>query len=290
MWIMLAVLAAFGQALSWAFKKKTLQITGLNNSLGAVSFITAGMLLAGLHVIFDQHVVINASFVWATSGVIVLNVIAVSAMYKALDSGMDFGSLMPFMALTSLAVVPIEYFVRGILPQAMQVVGIVSVVGGVIIFSFRPWHKRDLNGILYFGVTMACYSIVPVLMAVAVHASGSGLFSAAVFHLGIAVGFLVLVFITSEQTSWRNMSAQSCYHILLRMITAGVIIAFVENGPATLALQSASASEVFAIKRLMPLFALVIGRWYFKERNITHTMKIGVGLMIAGSAVVIWFQ
>jgi len=290
LWIMLAVLAAFGQALGWAIKKSALENKGLNHSLGAVAFVVAGGLFFALYAVMGVPAHTSQTFWLAAGGVIALNIVAVWAMYRALDSGIDFSTLMPFMALTSIAVVPVEYLIRGVLPHPMQIIGIIIVVMGAVIFSMRSWQREEVHGIGYFAITMACYSVAPALMAVAVQTSQSALFSAGVFHIGIAGGFFILVILARETAVWKSMSHIKVRQVLGVMILAGVVIALVENGPATVALKYASASEVFALKRLMPLFAMAIGYWYFHERQLTAQKVLGALAMVAGSAIIVWFH
>lgn len=142
----------------------------------------------------------------------------------------------------------------------------------------------------YFVVALLCYSIAPPFQAVAVEESGSGLFSAAVFHLGIATGFFLLGFFYSERQALAAIKKNGeLTKVITFMITAGVVLALIENGPATVALESAKASEVFGLKRTMPFFALVLGVLMFREK-ITMRHFFGTVLLVAGSVLIVWFR
>lgn len=291
-WILLSVLSAFGQAFGWALKKKTLENKGVNNTLGAVSFFVAGIILTILwgmksHWIFP---VTTGRFAFAAFIVIALNIVAVWTAYRALDKA-ALSALMPFVALTSLAIVPMEYLLRDVLPNALQIVGIVIVVVGAILFAAKELPKKEaLVAAGYFTVTIVCYSITSPFMAVAVDESGSGLFSAAVFHLGIAAGFVPLILLTNEGVAVQMLRVSGeRTKVLILMILAGAVVALLENGPATVALEQAKASEVFALKRTMPFFALILGIMMFGEK-VTKRHVLGTALLVVGSAFIVWFR
>lgn len=292
MWIFLSLLSGFGQALSWALKKKTLENRGVNNTLGLISYATAGVLLVLVWGWQDNFISpeITSRFMFATVMVVSLNVLAAWAGYKALDQA-GFSKLMPFIALTSLSIIPVEYVIRGVLPSAVQLVGMFLVVVGAIVFSVRErLGKETLVAVKYFSVTLICYSISSPYMAVMVDESSSGLFSAGVAHIGIALGFLIMVLFSYEYTSIRELQAIGEWRkILLLMIIAGAVIAFLENGPINVALETANASEVFALKRTMPFFALILGIFMFNERvEMRHV--VGTIFLVAGSVLVVWFR
>lgn len=291
-WIFLSLLSALGQAFGWALKKKTLENKGVNNTLGLVSFLSAGIILTFLWGVPNDWILpaVTGRFVFATAVIVVLNIVAVWAGYRALDKA-AFSTLMPFVALTSLAIIPIEYTLRGVLPNALQVVGIAVVVAGAILFTAKKLPEKEaLAAAGYFAVTILCYSVTTPFMAVAVDESGSGLFSAAVFHLGIAVGFIPLLLLAREGASVQVLQSSGEWRkVLFLMVLAGAVIAFLENGPATVALETAKASEVFALKRTMPFFALVLGIMMFGEK-ITKRHIVGTALLVLGSAMIVWFR
>lgn len=291
-WAGLAFVSAFGQALAWAIKKRALENAGVNNTLGAVSFAVAGALLALLWVADHGFVIppLRPGFGTAAGMVVALNVLAAWAAYRALDRA-ALSALMPYMALTAIAVIPVEYALRGVFPDTLQIIGAAFIVAGAIAFSARRGYSRDqLPVALYFAITLACYSFATVFMAVAVEAAGSGLFAAACFHIGIACGFAFLVLGSGEHQRIRVLRERGAWSgVLWPMLVAGLVLALIENGPATIALETASAAQVTALKRTMPLFALALGVFMFRER-VTGAHVFGTALMVAGSIAVVWFS
>jgi drug/metabolite transporter (DMT)-like permease len=292
LWIGLSLLSATGQALGWALKKKVLSDSQVNNILGCISFFAAGIILLLMWgFTASWHVpLLTTRFVVASVVVIILNVIAFWAAYKALDVS-DFSALMPFISLTALTIVPIELVLRGVLPTGLQIIGMTFVIIGSLIFHLRTLPTAtSRRAIAYFGVTLVCFSITSPLGAVVVDECGSGLFAAMTFHIGIGFGFIPLLLTSNQRKVVREfLHRRDLWKLTGFMVVSGIVLAALENGPATVALQYADASEVFALKRTMPLFSLLLGRFLFREQ-ITLRKITGTLLLVAGSFVVIWFQ
>jgi drug/metabolite transporter (DMT)-like permease len=291
-WAFLSVLAAFGQACGWALKKKTLESKGINNTLGCVSFAVAGLILVLMHVAVNGWILphITWRFIEASAVVIVANVIGAWAAYRAIDRA-PLSSLMPYFAVTSLTIVPIEFFFRDALPQALQIFGIALIVLGAIFLSANAMPDKTARKALgLFALAILCYSFSSPFIGVAVDETQSGLFSAAVFHLGIAAGFVPLIFLAKEPGVILRLGQTGEWKkAFLLMLASGVVIALLENGPATVALLTAKASEVFALKRTMPFFALILGTAMFHEK-VTKRHIFGTALLVAGSMFVVWFR
>lgn len=291
MWIFLSLLAAFGQAFAWALKKRALTIEGVNNSIAAFSFLVAGILLSLVFLFSNESLpALDASLWWATLWIVLANIVAVWAAYRALDKA-AFSRLMPFVSVTALLIIPLEYLFRGTVPTLLQIVGMAVVVLGTFFFSQKT-HPGKTNWVVvgYFSLTLLAYSLASTLMGVAVTASGSGLFTAAVLHIGIALGFLPLLLVTKEVSKLKALHLNGELNKLFPLLLlTGSVIAFLENGPATLALENASASEVFALKRTMPFFALILGFYMFHEK-IEKKHIFATLLLVLGSFCIVYFR
>lgn len=289
-WVALSIISSFGQALGWAIKKRALEKCKINNTIGFISFLIAGMSLGFWHLISKEPVSLLTEKFWLASlAVVVLNVIAVWTAYRALDRA-PLSILMPFTALSSLFIVPIEYVLRGVLPNLFQVGGILIVIFGAFLFvkNFSGIGLKRALG--YFIITVLCFSLAPVFMGVAVTESEASIFTAAIFHLGIAFGFMPLIFLGTELSAFRVLyEGKKFKGVFLTIVMAGLILAFLENGPATVALEYAKASEVFALKRVMPFFALILGVLMFREK-ITLRHIFATILLVFGSVLIVWFR
>lgn len=290
-WAALSLLAAFGQSLSWALNKKALNQSGVNNLASLVIYAVAASVLTLFYFFFEtREISLSLTFWGAMIGVVILNILAVWAGYKAVDKT-SLLTLMPFMSLTALAIVPIEYVLRGVLPTGMQIWGMVVVVLGAIIVTMQTKPTKEaLTVAKYFAVTLVCYSITSPLQGVTVTESGSGLFVAAIAHISIALGFIPIVLMAKEGRAVALLKEQGQWLMTLKwMVLAGLVIALLENGPINIALESATASEVFALKRTMPFFALLLGVAIFKEK-LTLRHGIGTAFLVIGSALIIWYR
>ena len=286
MYILLSILSAFGQASTWAYKKKSLDLANINNTLGFTSFFVASIILLLLWLVFGGSIEISNLFISSTAVVILVNVIALLAGYKAMQIA-NYSDLMPLMALSTLGIVPLEYMLRNTMPSVLQIIGIGVIVLGSII-SMSQWPSiKNKSALIYFGVTVLCYTIAPPFMAIAVVESGSALFSASVFHFFISIAFLPLIVLSKELALLKVLHKEDRLGVVLQqMIRAGILTSLIENGPATLALQYANASIVFSIKRVMPSFALLLGNTMFKE-TITKTKIASSILLIVGAVIIL---
>lgn len=291
-WALLSILGAFGQALAWGLKKKALNQSGVNNITGFVGYAAAGVTLTLLYFLIERGIEVHltTTFWIAIFFIVVFNILAAWSGYRAIDKG-ALSVLMPFISLTALAIVPIEYLLRGTVPTMYQLWGMaVVVLGAVVIAAKEKPTKESLTVAGYFAVTLVCYSITSPLMGIAVNESESGLFTAVVMHLGMAIGFIPLVLISHESDTVRELKKGGRWsRLFMWMVLAGIVIAVFENGPINVALETATASEVFALKRTMPFFALILGVMMFGEK-ITKRHVIGTALLVIGSIFIIWFR
>ena len=292
LWIYASLLAAFGQALAWALKKKSLEGKGINKTLGAVAYLTAGLILSALFFLTSSisDIYITDKFIYSLSIVVSLNVLAAWCAFKALDYA-DLSKLMPFMALTTLGIVPLEYFIRDIIPTNLQLYGIATSVLGSLIFTWKgKMNHTNFKAGLLFSVTLICYAITSTYMAVLIDEIRNPLFVGAAMHIGIALGFIFLLMLSTEKTAIATIKKTGSWsRIFGLMIISGLVIALLENGPIFLALESANSSEVFSIKRIMPIFALILGVLMFKE-TVHSKHIIGTIMMIFGAVLIVLFK
>lgn len=222
--------------------------------------------------------------------------------YKALDLA-ELSFLMPFMTLTSLSLIIPPMILLGEFPSSKSVIGISFIVAGVIYMDWKKkahlsleeieTRKNNRKGVLYFFATAICYTFTPVLAKIVVVESGNVLFVSYITHLLIAIGFVFLIFLIpisknrkeSLMIIKKNLTGDGSKKFLLATILAGFVIT-ISNGSINYALQYASVSSVFAIKRTMPLFAFLIGVIFFKERNNLFRKIIGTTVMVVGAILV----
>ncbi|TAK95470.1 hypothetical protein EPO05_04180 [Patescibacteria group bacterium] len=302
MWIPYAVVGALLQAVSAAIKKKSLKKAGMNNVIGFISFLIAGILFGvtyGLTMGTFWPAELSARFWEGMTANVALNIVGIWFMYRALDSA-EFNYLMPFMTLTSLTIILPPIFLLGEIPSVTSLLGIILVVVGALVMNYvskkkvfseaeAQQRKDNLKGALYFIATAICFTFTPTTAKIAIQES-SVLFTSFMAHILISFGFLAMLLIFREGQRMKAMLGQEeSRPFLYGLLLAGVVIA-VENGSINLALDIAPVAYVMALKRLMPLFAFLIGYFYFKERTHLLRKSIATALMVAGTMVITIFK
>jgi len=298
--VMLSMCGALFQALGAAINKKSLQKSGMNNLVGFVTFTVAGLLFLLLYFFSTETFSYDnlselfwEAMVWYAG----LNVLAHWFLYRALNLA-EFNHLMPFMALVSISVIIPPIFVLGEIPTVASFFGIILIVAGAIIINFKKsrsrkavddqQRKNNRKGTLYFIITAICFTFTTTLAKVTILAS-SVLFSSLIVHLLIGAGFLLMLIVFREFGKIREaIEKPELNPLLIGMIVVGFII-FVENGAVNTALGMAPVASVMAIKRIMPLFAFLIGLFYFKERSELRKKIIATAFMVAGAVFVTIF-
>lgn len=296
-WMILSILGAFFQATGAAIKKKALQVPGMNNSIGFISFTVAGLIFGALY--FFQtgtlwHDNLTMRFWEGMFWYAGLNIVAVWFLYRALDIS-EFSYLMPFMTLTSLSVIIPPYFILGEIPSMVSFFGIALVVIGALAINYEPQKSVDLTqsekkkknnrrGLMYFIATAICFTITPTAAKIAVLES-SVLFASFLVHILIGSGFLVMIVVFKEMGKLKEVFGKASRRILLGGIILAGIVIVAENGVINAALGMEKVAYVMAIKRLMPVFAFLISIFYFKEKYNLRKKFLATILMVAGAAM-----
>jgi len=297
--IILSACGALFQALGAAINKKSLQRQGMNNLIGFVTFTVAGLIFSFIYFFSTKtfgYPNLSVHFWEIMAWYAGLNIVAYWFMYRALNLA-EFNHLMPFMALVSISVIIPPIFMLGEIPTSASLLGIILIVIGAIMMNYKRYrdksgnnqkHKDNRKGALYFLVTAICFTFTSTFAKITIKES-SVLFSSLVVHLLIGVGFFVMLIAYKEFGKIKNIIFKPELRPLLVGIVAVGIIVFAENGAVNTAFVMAPVASVMAIKRIMPLFAFLIGFFYFKERNDLKKKIIATALMVAGAIFVTIF-
>jgi drug/metabolite transporter (DMT)-like permease len=297
MWVVLSIIGAFSQALGAGIKKKALQNSGLNNVIGFISFTMAGWVFGTIHWLQTGTLwpgPLPLRFWTSMSAYAGLNIVAVWFMYRALDLA-EFNYLMPFMTLTSLSMIVPPIFFLGEVPSPAGLGGVALVVAGAMAMNWRKGclhahpelrakNSDNRKGGLYFLVTALCFTFTPTATKGAIQAS-SVLFASFLVHVLVGLGFLALILWQGEtERIGRLFRDRSSHNVIVAVMASGLLIVL-ENGSINAALATAPVAHVMAVKRLMPLFAFLIGFFYFHERTGLKQKLAATSLMIAGAVI-----
>jgi drug/metabolite transporter (DMT)-like permease len=298
-WILYALLGAVTQAIEMAVKKKTLQVRGANNLVGALAMLSAGLFMFALY-FFEQgtflpQVPLSMQFWLSTIVTTLLNIVGAWFLYRAIDMT-ELSYLMPFMTLTSLSImIPPIIFLREI-PTMWSIVGIVVVMLGALFMDYRSKgsvqtaeeieQKRvNRKAKHYFLVTALCYTFTPTTMKIAV-VSGGAVFTSALVSMLMFVGFLALIFVLGETKRSGEVLMQKGRGVFFLGVTAaGLAIALSQWGISS-ALLLAPVAYVMSVKRLMPMFAFGIGYLFFHERTNVLRKLTATLVMISGALII----
>jgi len=294
-WLLLALTGACAQAVGAAVKKKTLQTPGMNNAIGFLSFSCAGIIFWLLHALNSGSFWIDElslRFWYMMLLFAGLNIIGVWFMYKALDLA-EFNHLMPFMTVTSLSLVIPPMIFLNEFPSLWSFGGIVLIVWGAIYMNYKSTEKgkryyANRKGVVYFLVTALCFTFTPTAAKVMIQES-SVLFASAISHLLIALGFLAILLVLREQPKLFSVFQDSRKRKFLVAVLFVGVVTVLENGSINAALEEASVASVFAIKRMMPFFAFIIGIMYFRERADLRKKILATTFMVVGAIMLTLF-
>ena len=288
----LSLFSAFGQAFSWALRKKALREKGLGNTLGLVSFLVSSLILFGVNAGVNGLTppALSDKFIIFALLNIVIHVLAIWAGHRALERA-NYSLLLPFMSLSALMVIPIEYFLSALLPNTFQVFGVMIVVAGAILVAAKRFPDKSVcHGVGYFLLTVIGYSVLPVLNRICILETNNPYFTMGTIMLGISIGFLFLIYVEKEAKQIKSIIQRRIWkRIVLSMVVVGAATVVFGLLPTALALMKASATEVTALKRTMPLFALLLGFIMFREK-ITVRHVFGTLLLVIGCLLVVWFK
>jgi len=295
-WIALSLIGAFLQAFGSAVSKKVLKVHEAKNVIGFVSYFFAGIIFFSVH-FFSTGTFwmggLGVKFWIVTAAFSVINVLGAWFLYRALEFA-ELNYVMPYMTLTSLSLVLPPMFLLGEVPSLGSFFGMAVIVAGAILMNHSKRNltadaseKRASNrkGLKFFLVTAICFTILPTLAKVAIQES-SVVFASFLSHAGTSFGFLSLLFIQREERELRELFLKNSRRYLLFVLLIG-LIAVGENGSINAALSMTPVAQVFAIKRLMPLFAFLIGFFYFRERGELPKKIMATALMVAGAIMTI---
>jgi drug/metabolite transporter (DMT)-like permease len=298
-WILYSLLGAVTQAVEMAVKKKTLQVRGANNLVGALAMLSAGLSMFALYFFeygtFFPNTPLGAQFWLSAVVTTLLNIVGAWFLYRAIDIA-ELSYLMPFMMLTSLSIMlPPIIFLREF-PTMWSILGIVVVMLGALFMDYRPkglletvedLELRRLNKKAkhYFLVTALCYTFTPTTMKIAV-VLGGAVFTSALVSMLMFVGFLLLIFMLGETRRSVEVLTKSGRGVfILGVSIAGLAIALSQWGISN-ALLLAPVAYVMSVKRLMPIFAFAIGYFLFHEQSNTARKLSATIVMIAGALII----
>lgn len=285
MWIFYALISAFGQATRFAVSKK---LTKNFNS----TVVTWQMIALSLPFVL--------LFTWQDLGSLPLNnpkfiistIIASLCftggsllMTKALEIS-PISATVPFLALTPLPAILIEFLILGTKPTIYGIIGIVIVViGGYMLNEsereFGFWEPIKAigreRGSVYAIITALIFAFGGILDKYGIGVAGPMPY---LLIWTVSCTLVISFFLIKEKKSSKILDKINIKWTLLLGF-----LSFIANITFNLAATLTNASYVIAIKRTSAIFSVLIGWIIFKELKIKDRM-LGTMIMVAGVAMI----
>ena len=282
-WILLSLLAGFGDAISFAAIKKIKDLD--SHSILALKF------LISLPFLFIALPFYN----WSTPGNVFYVIVAINAILIAISTYLMIKSIqstplslsLPMLSFTPAFLLFSSYVMLRETPSKFGFAGVLLIVAGAYVIhlhhirdgAFHPFkimfHEK---GIFYMLIVAFIFSFTANLAKIGITMTNPAQFMI-ISHTLISV-FLILLFFKDIRKSSLKIKKN-----IKNLLLVGVSTAFMELMVA-IAFLSAIVPYVISIKRSSIIFGVILGFLFFKEKNIVHSL-IGTSIMLAGALLIV---
>jgi len=285
MWFLYALISAMGQASRFAVSKK---LIGNFNSRVVTWQMIAVSLPFVLLVTWQDATSIKID----DPKLILITILAASCfvigslmMTKALEIS-PMSATVPFLALTPLPAILIEFFVLGNKPTIYGFIGIIIVViGGYMLNESEKQHGflepikaiGKEKGSIYAIITAFIFALGGILDKYMIGIEGASQY---LLLWTIICTIISTLFLIGTKKPTRIIDKSNLkWTVLLGLLS------FITNISYNFATAITNASYALAIKRTSAIFSVLIGWWIFKELKIRERM-IGTMIMVLGVAMI----
>ncbi len=324
LWVSLSIAGALAQAISWAMNYKNLnQIKDVQNGKAIIGFFNyaAATIVITLYAFLTKglsfEIKDHFEFWKGIAIAMPFNALGVVIGYRAMQLA-EYSFVTPWVTLTTLFTVVTAYVGLGEIPTGGSLVGMVFIVAGALLISFKKKSKRILSeseqlqrknmrlATIYVIIVGIAFSISPIGTKIAVQQS-SPMLVVVFMQFILAILFLIMPFVLfvsrKSYSVLKNESSARRKKIsfaelldsfkkliakknFLRIALLTGIAMSVANGSIYTALQWGSVSYVMALKRLNPMFAFLIAYFILKERKEVKRKLVATALMVAGAVLI----
>lgn len=282
MWIAFSIMGALAQASGWALKKKSMQNPELNLHIAAISSVTSALIFTASALISAEMKIFDWQlFLIGGISTALLNSTALYFLLRVLDMA-ELGYVMTWLTITSLTIVIPPIFLLQEIPSYSACGGIALVFSGAYLLENGKQSKNKNHLTKYYLLIIGtCYTLTPTTTKLAIQVSSPILTSAFVY---LAVSFLFLTILTVQKSNAKSKIVSLKNQPCMIMVIAGVL-STIENFLLYLAFDMTKVSYVMALKRTAPVFALIIGYFWFSEQ-FNGKKLTAIACMIAGAVVI----
>lgn len=283
LWAFLSVLAGLGDSVSFASIKK-LGNLDVYVKLTFLNLITLPFLLLGF--LFYQIPKVTLNFYIVVAINIILFLIAEFLMIKSLEIS-ELSISIPMLSFTPVFLLFTSYIILKEFPNFFGIIGIFIVVVGSYILNissikygyFEPLKSIFKNkGVFYMLIVSFLFSITASLSKIGINLSNPAYFM--FIHYLFTTIFLTILFFNRFKNNKKQIRKNSKYFVIF-----GIAAAFSEILAGT-AYKFAIVPYVISLKRSSVIFSVILGFFYFKEKNFKEKL-IGAVIMFIGAALIL---
>jgi drug/metabolite transporter (DMT)-like permease len=282
-WVLLALGAAFLSAAEDGVAKATVRaaspwIVAWAPFLFGAPFLL--MLLPGA-----ERGPLDAPFYAATAASLPLEIVAVFLYIHAIERS-PLSLTVPFLSLTPVFTMPISYVLIGERPDLFGAAGVVLIAAGAYTLNIQARNTgwmgplraiaREPGSRMMIGVALI-YAVTSALGKIAVLHS-SPVFFGAVYSalLAVSVGAVAARF---SPGVWGTVRIHVRPLVIIGALYGGMAVCHFK------AIELAPVAYMIALKRTSILFALILGRVFFREGALRERL-LGAFLMLIGAVLI----
>jgi len=284
LWVILSVLSGLWDAVMFSLMKK---LSNADNTL--VVWVQFAFALPFLILIlifnYPNHIDSHVYFVAVVNALLYVG--STFLFLKALNIS-EMSVSLPMLSFTPLFLVIISYFTLKELPSFIGFMGILMIVVGAYIINlrqgkgiFEPFKSIfKIKGSFYILIVAFVWSLTSILFKKGILMSSPVYFVTLVYFI-VAVGMIPFLLIGIKD-KMKDMKS-NFRHLFYFGIVSGLM-----NLTASFAMLYAIVSYVISLKRTSLIFSILIGYFYFNEKNIKNAL-IGTLIMIIGGVLITLF-
>lgn len=283
-WFILALLAAFFHAILNGLVKHYLKQYHRYLLAGGV-ILSGGLLLLLASGIQGLPPIQEGFWIWLSIQVILFS-IANIYYYKALDVG-DLSLVIPMLAFTPVFMLATSSLMLHEFPSTQGLAGLLLIVIGSYVINFEkprqlllPFQKYYTNkGIWYMLIVAFLYSItgnIDKILTLKSDASFTG------GLIKVCSGLILLGWMCTQKQGIVEMIKPRFWLVVGGIGIFSALLTFAQFTANTMTL----VPYVISVKRLSILFSILIGYFFFKERQFGQRL-LGGAIMVVGTYLIL---
>ncbi len=284
MWILFALAAAFFAAVNRTLMKGATSHVNDRTIVLWRNFFAAVPALALL--IFIDIPEVGAGFYYAAPAACLLDVVAITFMSKSLRAS-SIGKSVPLLSFTPVFLLLSGWVILDEFPELLGLCGVVIIVAGSYILGCTRDNANILDpfrmiskdpGARYMLGAAACFAVAGPFFKKAV------LSSSPAFCVALTLPLSTLFIFSYHMLSGQRLGAIAPHKGWKLLLALGICVLGVAL-TTNLAFATGLASYVVSMKRLSIVFNILLGAFFFKEKDLVQNL-FAAAIMVAGAVLI----